>query len=70
VDRDGDKVLWDVWDDAGKGRGKVIAGTGKFAGCEGTMEFVLQNPVKPFPEGTIRAVCRESIKVTIKGEAR
>jgi hypothetical protein len=66
VDMDGDKVFWEIWDAVGKGTGKAIAGTGKFAGIEGTMEFVLMNPPKPFPEGTIRAVCRESIKVILK----
>jgi hypothetical protein len=68
VDADGDKVLWEVWDAAGKGNGKVVAGTGKFEGMEGTMEFVLQPPPKPFPEGTIRSVCRETIKAVLRAK--
>jgi hypothetical protein len=69
VDKDGDKVLWEIWDfPAGTrtGKGKIIGGTGKFEGIEGTMDFVLQTPPKGFPEGTSRTVCKETKNVTLK----
>jgi hypothetical protein len=42
MDKDGDKMVWEIWDTpaagAGKGGGKIIASTGKFAGMEGTID--------------------------------
>jgi hypothetical protein len=35
-----------------------MVGTGKYADWQGTIEFTLQYP-KPFPEGTMRGICRE-----------
>jgi len=68
VDKDGDKVIWEIWGIPGtyKGKGKIIGATGKFAGAEGTMDFELQNPPKGFPEGTTRTVCKEFMKITLK----
>jgi hypothetical protein len=69
TDKDGDKVIWDMWDmgpGSNKGRGKIIGATGKFAGAEGTMDFDLLNPPKGFPEGTFRTVCHEHMNITLK----
>ena len=42
MDKDGDKMVWEIWDTPaagpGKGGGKIVAATGKFAGMEGTIE--------------------------------
>jgi hypothetical protein len=68
MDKDGDKVIWELWDVPGtgnRGKGKVIGATGKFAGMEGTMDFELQNP-RAWPEGTGRTVCKEYMKLTLK----
>ena len=40
----------------------MIEGTGKYAGWQGTMEYTLKYP-KLFPQGTIRGICREAIKI-------
>jgi hypothetical protein len=68
MDKDGDKVVWELWDLPGsgnKGKGKVIGATGKFAGMEGTVDFELQNP-RAWPDGTGRTVCKEYMKLTLK----
>jgi hypothetical protein len=68
TDKDGDKVVWEIMDSPaspGTGTGVIIGATGKFTGMQGAMEFKLQFP-KPFPEGTIRLVCREVMKITTK----
>src|SRR6516162_2473116 len=65
TDKDGDKVIWELTDDAsGKSSGtaRLIDGTGKYSGWQGTMEYTLQFP-KPFPEGTARGICREVVKI-------
>jgi hypothetical protein len=71
TDKDGDKVIWALTDlgtgpsAASKGTAKIIEGTGKYAGWQGTMEYTLQFP-KGFPEGTRRGICREVVKITTK----
>lgn len=69
TDKDGDKVIWaisgTVIQGVDKGSAKVIAATGKFAGMEGTMEYVTQS-LKSFPEGTGRTICKESMKLNLK----
>jgi hypothetical protein len=65
TDKDGDKVIWELTDrpsGASSSPGRLIVGTGKYTGWEGTMEFTLQFP-KPFPEGTMRGICREVVKI-------
>src|SRR5271165_1362859 len=64
TDKDGDKVIWELTDrpsGASSSPGRLIVGTGKYTGWEGTMEFTLQFP-KPSPEGTMRGICREVVK--------
>ena len=65
TDKDGDKVIWELMDrpsGASSSPARLIVGTGKYTGWEGTMEFTLQFP-KPFPEGTMRGICREIVRI-------
>jgi hypothetical protein len=65
TDKDGDKVIWELTDDpAGgpSGTARLIDGTGKYTGWQGTMEYSLQFP-RSFPEGTGRGICREVVKI-------
>jgi hypothetical protein len=64
IDKDGDKVIWELMDTpsgASSSPGRLIEGTGKYSGWQGTMEYTLQYP-KSFPQGTIRGICRVVIK--------
>ncbi len=68
MDRDGDKLMAELSEaslTSPKGKGKVLGGTGKFAGIEGTCEFEVSNP-KGSPDGTGRTICREVWKFTLK----
>lgn len=68
VDKDGDKVVWELsQSEPMRGKGKLIEGTGKYAGWQqGTMDYTLQFP-KGFPDGTLRGICKEEkISVTTK----
>jgi hypothetical protein len=71
ADKDGDKVVWELTDlgtgppAAANGKAKIIEGTGKYGGWQGTMEYTLQFP-KGFPESTRRGICREVVKITTK----
>jgi hypothetical protein len=68
ADKDGDKMIWEIWDfpvGADGGKGKLIGATGKFAGMEGTADFVNEHP-KAWPESTNRLICHEVFKVTLK----
>ncbi len=65
TDKDGDKVIWELLDTpagASSSPARLIEGTGKYSGWQGTMEYTLQFP-RPFPQGTIRGICREVIKM-------
>jgi len=67
IDKDGDKVIWELLDTppgASSSPAKLIAGTGKYMGWQGTMEYTLQN-LKPYPEGTVRMISRDIIKIVI-----
>jgi len=69
MDKGGDKFVAEIWDfpaGSNKGQGKIIAATGKFAGMEGTLDFVLLAPPPGFPEGTTRTVAQETWKLTLK----
>ena len=69
ADKDDDKIVWELWDipsdDSSKGKGKIIWATGKFAGIEGTVDFVVDSP-KGFPESTSRHISQEVMKLTLK----
>ena len=65
TDNDGDKVIWELLDTpagSSSSPAKMIEGTGKFIGWQGTMEYTLQYP-RSFPEGTRRGICREVVKI-------
>jgi hypothetical protein len=70
TDKDGDKLIWELVEKLTKdlppgsfsGTAKVFAATGKFAGYQGTMDWIIQYP-KSFPEGTGRGICREAVKL-------
>ena len=65
TDKDGDKVVWELMDTpAGESLSpaRLIDATGKYTGWQGTMEYSVQNP-KSFPEGTMRGICREVVRI-------
>ena len=67
TDKDGDKVIWELLDTppgASSSPARLIGGTGKYIGWQGTIEYTLQYP-KAFPEGTSRGICREQIKFVL-----
>ncbi len=62
VDKDGDKVTWELTETdsklgsvSTKGTAKAIAGTGKFTGIQGSMEYTRQN-LRPVADMTNQAV--------------
>ena len=72
TDKDGDKVIWELTDDSSggpSGTARLIDGTGKYTGWQGTMQYTLQFP-KPFPEGTGRGICREVVKIVAPAEVK
>ncbi len=69
MDKDGDSLVWEIWDfpaGTNKGKGKLIGATGKFAGMEGTVDFVLQPTPKGFPPDSSRTICKEVWNLTLK----
>jgi hypothetical protein len=72
TDANGDKVVWELTEKASPptqpgtvpGVAKIVSGTGKYVGIQGTMDWVVRNPM-PFPEGTGRGICREEIKLVL-----
>ncbi len=67
TDKDGDKMIGELLDTppgASSSPGRLIGGTGKYMGWQGTIEYTMQFP-RPFPEGTGRGICREHIKLSI-----
>jgi hypothetical protein len=70
TDKDGDKLVWEILDKetenpqpgTSPGTAKVLSGTGKYVGMQGTMDWIVRNP-KPFPEGTGRGICKEKVKL-------
>jgi hypothetical protein len=63
TDKDGDKVLWELTETEGKppnpvnGIGKIIWGTGKFTGIQGSYEYTRQG-FRPATEGTFQAISK------------
>ena len=65
IDKDGDTVVWELLDTppgATTSPGRLIDGTGKYAGWQGTIEYSIQYP-KAFPDGTRRGITRETAKI-------
>ncbi len=68
ADKDGDTILVEIWDSPpgfDGGKGKIMGGTGKFAGIEGTAEFANEHP-RPWPEASGRVICREVWNLTLR----
>jgi len=63
MDKDGDKILWELTEDATQligpstGTGKVMGGTGKFMGMEGSMEYTRRS-MRPVADGTTQAIAK------------
>jgi len=64
VDKDGDKVIMELTEEAAQlapnptsGTGKIIGGTGKFKGIEGNMEYTRRN-MRPVAKGTHQSISR------------
>jgi hypothetical protein len=64
TDKDGDKMIMELNEDAAQmspkpssGTGKIIGGTGKFQGIQGSMEYTRRN-MRPAADGTHQAVAR------------
>ena len=67
TDKDGDKVIAELLDTppgAASSSGRIIGGTGKYVGWQGTVEYAVQFP-KAFPEGTSRGICREKVRLIV-----
>ncbi len=68
VDKDGDKIIWELLDrppGASSSPARLIAGTGKYIGWQGTMEYTTMPVSKPYPQGTARLITRDVIKIVI-----
>jgi len=67
MDKDGDKMVWQIWDTPaagpGKGGGKIVAATGKFEGAEGTIDTTTGD-IANFKDGSIYLIghCVEKLK--------
>lgn len=63
MDKDSDRILWELTEDATQvkgpstGTGKLIGGTGKFMGMEGSMEYTRRN-MRPVADGTTQAIAK------------
>ncbi len=64
TDKDGDKVTWELTETDSKlglspvnGTGKIICGTGKFTGIQGSFEYTRQN-VRAAADGTHQAISK------------
>ena len=64
MDKDGDKILWELTEDASQlggpssGTGKIMGGTGKFTGIQGSMEYTRRN-MRPVVDGTHQAIAKD-----------
>ena len=66
TDKDGDKVIMELTEEASRlggkptsGTAKIIGGTGKFKGIQGEMEYTRRN-MKPAKKGTHQAISKMS----------
>lgn len=72
TDKDGDKLIWEIMEKkaadsppgTSPGTATVFAGTGKYVGMQGSMDWLLRYP-KAFPEGTGRGICREEVTLRL-----
>ena len=62
VDKDGDKVVMELTEEGVQlgpnpvsGKGKIVGGTGKFKGIQGSIEYT-RTPMKPAVKGTHQAI--------------
>ena len=77
ADSDGDKLVWELVEKASAGSppgtspgtAKVLSGTGKYTGMQGSMDWLLRYP-KSFPDGTGRGMCREEVKLMPSNKAQ
>ena len=68
IDKDGDKLIWELLDrppGASSSPARLIAGTGKYMGWQGTMEYTTMPVSKPYPQGTVRLITRDLIKIAV-----
>ena len=66
-DKDGDKIFCEDQEGSAPntGKAKLLWGSGKFAGIEGTTDLAYQD-LKSWPDGTRRTITRAVWKVTLK----
>ena len=64
IDKDGDKVIMELTEEASQsspkptsGKGKIIGGTGKFKGIQGSIEYTRKS-VRPAAKGTYQSISR------------
>jgi hypothetical protein len=64
MDKDGDKVIFEITEEAAQlfpketnGTGKIIGGTGKFTGIQGSMEYT-RRLLRPVADGTHQAISK------------
>jgi hypothetical protein len=67
IDKDGDKIIMELTEEASQlapkptsGKGKIIGGTGKFKGIQGSMEYTRRN-MYPAAKGTHQAISRGKV---------
>ncbi|MEN8123077.1 MAG: hypothetical protein ABFS35_22250 [Bacteroidota bacterium] len=64
TDKDGDKIIWELNEDSAhmapnptKGKGKIMEGTGKFKGIQGSMEYN-RRTLRPAEKGTHQSISK------------
>jgi hypothetical protein len=64
MDKDGDKILWELTEESSQlvgpstGAGKIMGGTGKFTGIQGSMEYTRRS-MRPVVDGTHQAIAKD-----------
>jgi len=64
TDKDGDKIIWELNEDSAhmapnptKGKGRILEGTGKFKGIQGSMEYT-RRTLRPAEKGTHQSISK------------
>ena len=64
TDKDGDKIIWELNEGSAhmapnptKGKGRIMGGTGKFKGIQGSMEYT-RRTLRPAEKGTHQAISK------------